>query len=379
MAKGKRHAGEGTIYYDPKRQLYIARYTLGYDDDGKQIRKSVSSKSSTDLIERMKKFDREQAMLHIDAERVTFDLWIYKWLHKVKKADLSARSWQKYLGLYNNYIKDAPFADDKLKEIRMTDFKSWYNDLQANGSSLDTVKYINLIVRAALADALSDRLIISNPTDKVSFANVIEADDSDIKAWTQDEQAKFIKYLKSHKDAEDGHMMMLILATGMRLGEALALRWTDIDLDAKHIKITRGLVRAKQEDGSYKDIEQHPKSKASIRTIDLPDKVMPMIKKLAKAATPGNTLVFHKADGSYIYNKGPLRHLQAICREIGISEITIHNLRHTYATRLFEAGVSIKTVQVLLGHSDIQTTQNIYIHVMPATKDKAVQAINKFF
>lgn len=378
MAKGKRHAGEGTIYYDPKRQLYVARYTLGYDDDGKQIRKSISSKSSTDLIEKMKKFDREQAMLHIDAERVTFDQWIYKWLYKVKKGDLRPRSFAKYEGLYNNYLKDASFANEKLKSIKMTDIKEWYNDLQANGSSLDTVKYINLIVRAALADALSDRLIISNPTDKISFAHVVEAEDNDIKAWTQEEQRAFVEYLRDHPEAKDGNMLMLALATGMRLGECLALRWTDIDLKAKHIKITRSLVRAKQDDGSYMDIEAAPKSQASVRTIDLPDKIMPLMRSLSKAATSEHDLVFHKDDGSYIFNKGPLRHLQAICRDLKITEITFHNLRHTYATRLFEAGVSLKTVQALLGHSDIATTQNIYVHVMQATKDLAVQAINKY-
>lgn len=382
MAKGKRRAGEGSIYYDKARGLYIARYTLGYDEDGKQIRKSISSKSSTDLIEKMKQFDRENAALHIDAQRVTFSQWMYKWLYKVKKSDLSPRSWQKYEGLYNNYIKDAPMADDKLKEIRMTDIKAWYNDMQASGTSIKTIEYINDLVRAAMADALQDRLILSNPTDKITFARVIkDSKDDKIKAWTQDEQAQFVAYIKSHPQAKDGNLLIMTLATGMRLGETLALRWSDVDLEKKEIRISRGLVRAKQDDGTYINIEAVPKTQASLRTVGLPDRIVRMLKTMAKHRINDKALVFPdaEADDGYIHNKRPLRHLQAICREIGISVITYHNLRHTYATRLFEAGVSIKTVQALLGHASIQTTQNIYIHVMPATKDKAVQAINKYF
>jgi len=377
MGKKKRHAGEGSIYFDDKRQLYVARYTLGYDDDGRQIRKSISSKSSTVLIDKMKQFDRQNAALHKDAQRVTFDQWYYNWLYRIKRADLRPKSWQKYEGLYNNYVKEAPFADDKIRTIKMTDLKKWYNDLQTAGATTATVKYINGLVRSALADALQDRLILSNPTDKITFGHEIKSKEEPIKAWTQEEQRIFVDYLKKHPKTKSMHMLLLTLATGLRLGEAMALRWSDVDLVANNISISRAIVRTKQEDGSYEDIESTPKTQASIRTIDLPDKILPMLKQMPHEGQDG--LIFTNRRGSYVYNKTPLRHLQALCDDLGINRITFHNLRHTYATRLFESGVSLKTVQALLGHAEIQTTQNIYVHVMQATKDKAVQAINKYF
>lgn len=376
--KTKRKAGEGSIYFDKSRDLWIARYTLGYDDEGKQIRKSISSKSSTNLIEKMKIFDRENATLQVDAQKMTFDQWMYYWLYKIKKADLRPKSWQKYEGLYNNYIKNASFANDKLKDIKMTEIKEYYNDLQSSGVTLKTIKYIHLRLRSAFADAMQDRLILYNPTDKIKFANVIETTDQPIKAWTQQEQKIFVDHLKKHPNTKSGNMMLLTLATGIRLGEALTLRWSDVDIEATEIKISRALVRTKQEDGSYKDIETDPKSQTSIRTIDLPEKIVPLLKQWSKDTAPDD-LLFKNKHGSYVYNKTPLRHLKKTCKDLGITVITFHNLRHTYATRLFEAGVTIKTVQTLLGHSQIDTTQNIYIHVMKSTKDKAVQAINKFF
>lgn len=399
MAKGKRKSGEGTIRFDEKRQLWIGRYTLGYDDQGRQIRKSISSKSSTDLIEKMKKFDRENAHLTIEAEKITFGQWIFKWLYKIKKADLKERSFQRYDSLYRNYYSAAPFADDRLKDITMSEIKMWYNDLQLNHNvSIKTIKYLNLIMRASFADALIDRLVISNPTDKITFARIVEDKEDTIKAWTQEEQKAFVEHLRQHPGAKDGKLLLFTLGTGLRLGEALALRWTDIDMSSREIRIRRALERVKQDDGSYSDIESTPKNQSSIRSFKLPEKIFEMIsvmqnerdhakdKVKGKAKKKGsvdteikdNDLVFPGVDGKYIFNKNPNRHLQAICKEIGINVITFHNLRHTFATRLFEKGVPIKTVQALLGHADIETTQNIYVHVMKATMDEAVDVLNDF-
>ncbi len=401
MAKGKRKAGEGTIRFDEKKQLWIARYTLGYDDQGRQIRKSISSKSSNELIEKMKKFDRENANLTIEAEKITFGQWIYKWLYKIKKADLKDRSFQRYDSLYRNYYSEAPFADDKLKDVTMSEIKMWYNDLQTSRKvSIKTIMYLNLILRAALADALADRLILKNPTDKITFARIVEDKEDNIKAWTQDEQKIFVDYIKGHPEAKDGLLLLITLGTGLRLGEALALRWSDVDLDKAEIRITRALERVKQPDDSYKDIESTPKNQSSIRTVKLPERLLEILRgmkdqmdplpekskvkakskgrQLVEDSTKNIELVFSGKEGSYVFNKNPNRHLQAICKEIGINTITYHNLRHTYATRLFEKGVPIKTVQALLGHADIETTQNIYIHVMKAAKDEAVDVLNEF-
>jgi integrase len=399
MAKGKRKAGEGTIRFDEKKQLWIARYTLGYDDQGRQIRKSISSKSSNELIEKMKKFDRENANLTIEAEKITFGQWIYKWLYKIKKADLKDRSFQRYDSLYRNYYSEAPFADDKLKDVTMSEIKMWYNDLQTSRKvSIKTIKYLNLIMRASFADALIDRLVISNPTDKITFARIVEDKEDTIKAWTQDEQKAFVEHLRQHPETKDGKLLLFTLGTGLRLGEALALRWTDIDMSSREIRIRRALERVKQDDGSYSDIESTPKNQSSIRSFKLPEKIFEMLSNMqnerdhAKDKAKGkakkkdsvdteindNDLVFPGVDGKYIFNKNPNRHLQSICKGIGINVITFHNLRHTFATRLFEKGVPIKTVQALLGHADIETTQNIYVHVMKATMDEAVDVLNEF-
>ena len=93
----------------------------------------------------------------------------------------------------------------------------------------------------------------------------------------------------------------------------------------------------------------------------------------------GKNLIFYNHDnGRYIYNSTPTRHLRKYCTELGIREITLHGLRYTYATRLFEKKAEIKTVQKLMGHSDIDTTLNIYTHVMHSIKEEAVDTLNDY-
>jgi len=374
----KRASGQGSIYHDKKRKLWIARYTSGYDDHGNQLRKSVSAKTQALLLIKMREYERDLGLISADAEAVTFDDWIYKFIYKIKKGDLKNRSFQRYDSIYRNYLKDAPFAEDKIRDVSMTDLKSYYNDLQdINGKSVQTVKFVNLIIRAALADAMSDRLILSNPTDKITFKRAFEK--TDIKAWTKEEQALAVQALKNKKSKYLRELIILALASGLRLGELSALKWTDIDFVSGSISVTKAIERVKLPDGSYRQQVGLPKNETSIRDVPLPPKTIELLKDMSLSATDPNDLLFVRDDDKYLYDKTPNRHVQRLCKELNISIITFHNLRHCYATRLFEAGVPIKTVQKLLGHADMQTTQNIYIHVMPSAKTDAVNLLDDLF
>lgn len=375
----KRASGQGSIYHDKKRGIWIARYTTGYDDQGKQKRKSISAKTQTLLLDKMRDYERDVGLLSQDADGVTFADWMHKFIYKIKKADLKNRSYQRYDSIYRNYLQDAPFADYKLKEISMTDLKAYYNDLQEiHGKSVQTVKFINLIIRAGLADAVSDRLILSNPTDKITFKAAYTK--QEIKAMTKEEQSLAIERLKEEAAPYSlRQMILLALGSGLRLGEISALRWSDIDLKAGSISVSRSIEKIKLPDGSYRQQETTPKNPTSIRDVPLPAATVQMLKEMHKDASDPHDLLFVRSDGRYIFDKTPNRQVQRLCRELDINVITFHNLRHTYATRLFERGVPIKTVQELLGHADMDTTQNIYIHVMPSAKTDAVKLIDDLF
>lgn len=207
----------------------------------------------------------------------------------------------------------------------------------------------------------------------------------EIKVLTPEQQKSFIAALVGH---ELEMLFLTALATGLRLGEILGLKWSDIDT----LTVNRTLQRVTEidRDGNResKVIEQMPKTKNSIRTIPIPKNILNKLKdhKVQQSKNKlqlgelyaNNDYVFCDNLGYPIDDKRPNRNLKSILSKLGIDPLKFHGLRHTYATRLFEADVTPKTVQVLMGY-DISITMDIYTHVMEDTKLEAVEKLNEIF
>lgn len=212
----------------------------------------------------------------------------------------------------------------------------------------------------------------------------------EIEAFTVDEQTKFIKSLKKHRHKA---LIILVLGTGLRIGEVLALRWSDIDFDDSTVSISKIFKRVHlvntNSEKKTEILELEPKTKSSKRTIPIPLKVLKELKshksrqaieKLSAGEIYNdNNLVFPNEMGEPTDTRNLTRSYERALKKADIKYKNFHTLRHTYATRLFESGVPLKTVQVLLGHSNIKTTADIYTHVMPNEKIKAVEKLNKLF
>lgn len=188
-------------------------------------------------------------------------------------------------------------------------------------------------------------------------------------------------------------LFLTALGTGLRLGEILGLKWSDIDFNAGTLTVNRTLQRVTEIDKNgnkeSKIIEQMPKTTNSIRTIPIPKNILTKLKdhKVQQSKNKlqlgelhaNNDYVFCDNLGYPIDDKRPNRNLKSLLTKLNIEPLKFHGLRHTYATRLFEAGVPPKTVQVLMGHYDISITMDIYTHVMEDTKLEAVERLNEIF
>lgn len=180
----------------------------------------------------------------------------------------------------------------------------------------------------------------------------------------------------------------MALGTGLRQGELLALNWSDIDFNARTVAVSKS-IRSVKKDGKYVFEIQVPKTHNSIRTVAIPVAVIQALKNhkrnqnLEKEKTFGaysnNNLIFATPIGTPIDSRNLIRVYKNLLKKSNIEYRKFHSLRHTYATRLFEAGVHPKTVQKLMGHSDITTTLNIYTHVNENVKFQAVDKINSLF
>ena len=169
-------------------------------------------------------------------------------------------------------------------------------------------------------------------------------------------------------------VLLLILNTGMRIGEALALEWSDINFKNKTLRVNKTLTKAKERDEkgavvgtNKKTFSDITKTESGNRLIPLNDMAISLLKQIQdynKRKKIDTHYVACTVDGGYVSERNILRTYKSVLGTVGAEDYTIHALRHTFASRLLKNGIEISVVSKLLGHSDINTTYSTYIHVL---------------
>ena len=224
--------------------------------------------------------------------------------------------------------------------------------------------------------------ISSNPKDKfIMPKKVQEQQDDDLKYYTREELITLFKYLEKDATNEWFTFFRLLAYTGIRKGECLALTWNDIDFKNNTLTVNKTISVGL----NNKQIIQDPKSFNSFRTISIDTNTMTILKKwkteqasmllkFGHNSMNKNQLLFSTASRNKMYTLSkPRTILKKVCDKNNFKFIHIHGFRHTHASLLFESGVTMESVKERLGHSDIQTTVNIYTHITQKNKDKTAK------
>lgn len=383
----KRANGEGSIgkYKDGWR----SRIMIGYDEDGKPIRKEFYGKTQKEAKEKLEQFKKQYLMQNIVVDdKTTVEQWFYTYIFEYKQNKIKPSSFERYEGLYRNYILDSELGMTTLSKLNVTIIQKYYNSLLEKGVPASTIKSINQHLKPCLGEAEKQDYIRKNYAKMIELPKISK--ENKLEILTLDQQRQFLKAIEGHKL----QMLFLIaLGTGLRLGEILGLKWSDIDFKSETLTVRRTLKRVgfinKDLDKDYKVIEQEPKTNTSYRTVPIPRDVFIKLREHKKKQNAeilkvgelyhNNNYIFCNEVGYALDSKRPTRNLQSILKKLDIEPIKFHGLRKTYATRLFEAGVPPKTVQTLMGHADIAMTLNIYTQVMDEVKVEAVDKINNLF
>lgn len=365
---------------------------LGRDSNGKRIRREFYGKSKKEAEEKREAYKNGLNLgLSNDHDKLTLGNVFKLWLFEKVKNGVKPSTFERYEGIYRLYIEPSVLYSVKLKDLKGLDIQRYYNELSSKGKSTSVIKNLHKLLKSFFNYAVDEGYIIKNYCVGKSICipednQVNEDDEETISVFTLEDQSKFISAIDNHRLKA---LFLMALGTGLRLGEIIALKWTDIDFDKCTVSVKRtikGVTMLEGDKRVYRLIEQTPKTKHSIRTIPIPKSLISVLKEheenqLKEIDAAGevyskNDLIFCTELGTAIDPRNLRRAYERVLSKNNIEYKKFHSLRHTYATRLFEKDVPLKTVQILLGHSDISITANIYTHVMPEEKLKAIDKID---
>ena len=284
-------------------------------------------------------------------------------------------------------------GDMKLKQLTGPALNRLYGQLLAPGANLRspkrglsprTVQYIHTVLHRALKDAVRHGLLQSNPADLADPPPSTAVQKAGLKVWTGAELAAFLQQSEAEGD-RDHPLWRLIAATGMRRGEALGLRWADVDLGAGTATVTRTLI-----------IVDHvaqfgqPKTAAGARTIALDERTTAALRShrarraaerlsLGQGQASSDELAFADTSGDWLHPEAVSKRFDRRANRYGLPHIGVHGLRHTWATLALRAGVHPRIVQQRLGHSTIAVTLGVYSHVTDGMDLGAAQQVAALF
>lgn len=367
MANKTNYEANGIKYYRTTR-------VVGHKADGTPVQKQFYGKSKSEAEEKANEhMNKIKSGLVQDFNFVTINDLMYKWLFEIKINEVKPASFQSYEGTYRNYIKNSDIAGLKVYSTKSIQIQEYYNKL-GKTKSFSQIKKLNKLLKQFFFYAEREGYILKNPCINVAIPNQValknEKKDT-IEYFSVDEIKSLKKAFKGHKME---NLILVALGTGLRQGELLALKWENVNLKKKYLEVKESVKKVYifDSDGNkeLKTIYQTPKSKNSIRTVDLPQKIINILEKMDH-----NTSFVFEENGQPFSAKTVFGNWKKILNANNITYKKFHALRHTYATMLLSKGVDLKTVQDLMGHSDLTITQ-IYLHVVPKTKKDAVQKLN---
>ena len=377
MAK-RRANGEGNIR-KRKDGRWEGRYTAGRNPaTGRAIYKNVLGKTQAEVKEKLKKAIEETKGLNIaKAESYTVGQWMDVWYEYYAKIKVRPSSHKTYEGYIKNHIKPS-IGNIPLTKLTTLDLQRLYQKLltegrvdrleaknQPKGLSSKTVRNINQVISSAMQLAIQQHLISHDPTDGCALP---KTEHREMQTLSADQLTAFLLEAKHSGVFE---MYYIELATGLRRGELLGLKWEDIDFTTQTLRVRRQVGRINGE------VREAPlKTKNAYRTISLGTDAVGILKQ-QREKQPSSAYVFPGPTGSPIAPDSVLHMLHRVLDRAGLPEIRFHDLRHTFATLALQNGVDVKTVSGMLGHFSAGFTLDTYAHVTTAAQKKAAKTMGE--
>jgi integrase len=375
-SRGRRSNGEGSVYQRKTDGRWVATLRV----NGKRLYFYGATRSEVEKKRRAAIIAQEKGELATEGSaRQTVQQYLEDWL-AIKKTSVRPATYIVYQRAYRCWIRGF-LGEQLLKKVTAQYIQAMYGKLQSHLKP-STIRLIHRVLNVAFSDAVTWGYIGFNPMRRVTPPREQEKHYTFL---TPDQAADLMKMASGTRFE---CFIILAITTGMRRGELMALRWADIDLEAKSLHVRHNVAYMPIE-GKFGFLEGEPKTASGKRTIALPSIALEALHRhrarqleerlQAEAQWVDSDLVFCSRTGNFLTPWTLNQGLQALLAKAKLPPMRLHDLRHSAATILLSIGTPIKVVQEILGHSSVQITLSVYGHVLPGMQREAMNQLDALY
>lgn len=376
--KPKNVYGEGSIFYSNVKKKWMAQINVGKDENGKPKRHSFTGNTPEEVAAKLQQVKYEiYTGDFIDVSHITFD----QLAHQVIEDKLNMNEYQQ-----QTYFRDIEtlkmcgmISDVPIQQIDYNMLKQFMlskiNYLQS------TIDKIYNQLRQTFKEAVRRKIIKDNPMDELKKPKSKKAERK-VRALSTEEQVKLVDILLTDESIKYVPQMLISMFTGMRMGEVNALTINDINTKFNFINVDKAITR-KEHGRAF--VNTSPKTAKGNRQIPINTMVKPIIDQMLSGYVPTtDNMLFHTSRNSIVTTNQVSMEYQRVIYKYNVLDktikgyVTLHSLRHTYATRCIECGMPPKVLQTLLGHTDIRITLDTYSDVFENFQSENVAKVDSY-
>ena len=369
--------GESSIHRDAAGRWH-GYVSMGLKREGQRDRRHVSAAKRAEVVRKVRALEhqRDSGVVQAAGRAPTVAEWLGHWLDTIAIRKVRASTLQGYRGKVNSRIIPA-VGHHRLDRLQPEHLDAWYIELADEGLASSTILQLHRILSRALKVAMQRGKIARNVCSLVDAPSLRR---EEVVPFSTTEARAL---LAAARGLRNEARWSVALALGLRQGEALALRWEDIDLDTGTLTVKRSMQRLVGKGLVFDE----PKSRAGRRAIKLPNGLRDALRahraaQLEERLAAGsewqeNGLLFAQINGRPIDPGSDWKSWKALLALAGVRDARLHDARHTAATLLLQQGVSARVAMQILGHSQISLTLGTYSHVVPELAQEAADRIDR--